>query len=253
MFNPISKQLRDDLRTPLRLANLGGKLYHNAQYLTAVVEVDEKAMAKWLPRGMTLAKPHRADLFCAYFPENVYTDAYHEAGLFVHVKIGRKYGIFCPWMILDDDRAMILGREMLGYPKKMGEISWNNTGERILTKATRRGHTLIEMDAKLGEVMTDAPPILGLPHRNITGGIGLSLPREIRFTPKEHPIEVRRVEMQLHFNGTTHDPLHEMGLGQVTEARLHRVDLSSGLIPPIHIPRLSNPLFLIRQFNPRVL
>ena len=247
------KQLRDDLRTPLRLANLGGKLYHNAQYLTAVLEVDPAAMAQWLPSGMRLAQPYRADLFCAYFPENVYTGAYHEAGLFVHIKVGRRTGIFCPWMILDDDRAMIMGREMLGYPKKMGEISWAHQDDRILTQASRRGHRLIEMEATLGEVLTDAPPILGLPHRNITGGLGLSLPREIRFTPVEHPLEVRRVDMQLRFNGTAHDPLHEMGLGRVVEARLHRVDLSAGWLPPLHIPRITNPLFLIRQLNPRVL
>lgn len=242
-----------DLRTPLRLVNLGGKLYHNAQYLTAVVQVDEQAMRPWLPRGMTLAQPHRADLFCAYFPDNVYTGAYHEAGLFVHVKVGRRTGIFCPWMILDDDRAMIIGRELLGYPKKIGEISWDNNGERILTRATRRGVTLIEMDAKLGEVLTDAPPILGLPHRNITGGLGLNLPREVRFTPKEHPIEVRRIDMKLHFSGSVSDPLHEMGLGQVVDARLHRVDLSAPLLPPIQLPCLTTPLFLLRQFNPRVL
>lgn len=247
------KQLMSDLRTPLNLANLGGKLYHNAQYLTAVLEVDAKEMAPWLPAGMELVKPGRADLFCAFFPENVYTGAYHEAGLFVHIKVGRRYGIFCPWMVLNDDRAMILGREMLGYPKKLGEITWDNNGERIITKASRRGTTLIEMDAVLGKVLQDAPTILGLPHRNITGGLGLSLPREVRFTPKEHPIEVRQVDMQLRFSGSVNDPLHEMGLGSVTEARLHRVDLSSGLIPPIRIPRLSTPLFLLRQFNPRVL
>lgn len=247
------RRLINDLRTPLNMARIGGKLYHNAQYLTAVVEVDEKAMAPWLPAGIKLAQPGRADLFCAYFPDNVYTGAYHEAGLFVHIKVGRKTGIFCPWMILDDDRAMIMGREMLGYPKKLGEIAWNNNGERIIAKATRRGTTLIEMDAALGEVLHDAPPILGLPHRNVTGSLGLTLPREVRFTPKEHPIEVRRVDMKLRFTGSSNDPLHEMGLGRVTEARLHRVDLSGGYIPPIQIPRLSTPLFLMLQFNPRVL
>jgi len=244
--------LRRDLRTPLNMA-LQRRLYQNAHYLTAVVEVDPDAMARWLPSGMRLATPHRADLFCAYFPDNVYTGAYHEAGLFVHIKVGRRTGIFCPWMILDDDRAMILGRELLGYPKKMGSIDWAQQDQRIITRAARRGSTLIEMDAALGEVIHDAPPILGLPHRNISGGLGLSLPREVRFTPIEHPIEVRRVDMQLRFNGTAHDPLHDMGLGRVVEARLHRVDLSASLLPPLQIPRLRNPLFLLRQFNPRVL
>ncbi len=247
------KQLRDDLATPLRLANLGGKLYHNAHYLTAVVEVDTQKMARFLPRGITLSEPHRADLFCAYFPDNVYTGAYHEAGLFVHVQTWRGDGIYCPWMILDDDRAMILGRELLGYPKKMGEIDWRQDGDVIQTRASRRGQTLIEMKATLGEVLLDAPPILGLPHRNVLGSIGLSLPREVRFTPVELPIEVRQVEMDLHFTGTAHDPLHEMGLGAVMEARLHRVDLAGGWIPPLHLPRVTSPLFLLRQFQSRVL
>jgi acetoacetate decarboxylase len=248
MFN----QLRRDLRTPRQLA-LKRRLYHNAHYLTAVVEVDPQAMARWLPAGMTLATPHRADLFCAYFPDNVYTGAYHEAGLFVHIKAGRGTGIYCPWMILDDDRAMILGREMLGYPKKMGVINWAQQDGHIIASASRRGTTLIEMDATLGEIIHNAPPILGLPHRNISGNLGMSLPREVRFTPKEHPIEVRRVDLKLRFSGTAHDPLHDMGLGRVVDARLHRVDLSGGLIPPLLIPRLTNPLFLLRQFSTRVL
>jgi acetoacetate decarboxylase len=156
-------------------------------------------------------------------------------------------------MILDDDRAMIIGRELLGYPKKLGNIRWDNDGSRIIANASRRGTTLIDMQATLGKVLHDAPPILGLPHRNITGGLGLGLPREVRFTPVEHPVEVRAVDMTLHFSGTDNDPLHQMGLGQVIEARLHRVDLSGGLMPPIQIPRLRTPLFLLRQFNPRVL
>lgn len=247
------KRFIQDLRTPIGLVKLGDKIYHDAQYLTAVMHVDEKAMQPWLPSGMKLAKSKRADLFCAYFPHNVYTGAYHEAGLFVHVQVGHKTGIFCPWMILDDDRAMIIGRELLGYPKKMGEICWEHDGSTIVTKASRRGTTLIEMEAKLGERLLDAPPILGLPHRNILGGLGLGLPREVRFTPKEYPIDVRQVEMKLRFTGTRNDPIDQMGLGEVLESRLHRVDLASGWIPPIQIPRIRTPLFLLRQFNPRVL
>ena len=126
------RQLINDLSVPVGLANLGNKLYHNAQYLTAVVEVDEKAMARWLPSGMALVQPARADLFCAYFPENVYTGAYHEAGLFVHIKVGNKTGIFCPWMILDDDRAMIIGRELLGYPKRWVRLAGKMTENVLL-------------------------------------------------------------------------------------------------------------------------
>jgi acetoacetate decarboxylase len=246
-------RLREELRVPLDIARPGDKAYHDAQYLTAVLAVDEKAMRPWLPSGLKLAQPGRADLFCAYFPHNSYTGAYHEAGLFVHVRAGRGTGIFCPWMILDDDRALILGRELLGYPKKLGEIAWNDDGQRIVAKASHRGSTLIEMDARLGAALHDAPPILGRPHRNIIGTLGPALPRMLRFTPKETPIEVRRVDMKLRFGGTANDPLHDMGLGEVVEARLHRVDLSIPLRLPMAIPQVFDPLYLLRQFNPRVL
>jgi len=90
----------------------------------------------------------------------------------------------------------------------------------------------------LGELIEDAPPILGRPHRNVTGTLGLALPRIVAFTPREHPIETRRVDLHVTVAGSDRDPLHLMGLGDVVEARLHRVDLSAGL-PPVPLRPLT--------------
>lgn len=248
------RSLGSDLRRALTIATPRQTLYRDAHYFTATVEVDPDAMKQWLPPGVRLAEPARADLFTAYFPDCNYGSVYHEAGLFVHIKAGRKTGIHCPWMILDDDVALIIGRELLGYPKKLGEIDWQLDGDTIHAGATRRGSKLIAMGGTLGRRLDDAPPILGRPHRNVVGLMGFALPRLVAFTPGEHPIEVREVDdFELTIGGSERDPLDQMGLGRVVQARLHRADLSAGgLLPPIPLPLLS-PLFTATRLRPRIL
>ncbi|KXO98224.1 acetoacetate decarboxylase family protein [Tsukamurella pseudospumae] len=241
------------IRETLRLAPPRGLLYCDAHYFTATVELDPAAMRPWLPTGVRLAQPYRAEVFTAWFPHCTYGSVYHEAGIFVHIRtLGGRTGIHCPWMILDDDTALILGRELLGYPKKMGEIGWNLDGTAISASASRRGHDLIAMRGELGATVPDAPPILGRPHRNVTGTLGLALPRIIGFTPGEHPIETRRVHLdEFTVSGSERDPLHLMGIGRVVDARLHRVNLSAGS-PPIPLRPLT-PLHSIAHLRPRVL
>jgi acetoacetate decarboxylase len=243
---------RAGLRNLRQLVPLGGTMYHGAQYLTAVVEVDPEKMQPFLPFGVRLAKPYRADLFTAYFPDNVFgSHGYHEAGLFVHIETVQGRGIHCPWMILDDDVALIMGRELLGYPKKLGEIGWNIEDDTVDNRASRRGSELFTMRGTLGEVVHDAPKILGRPHRNVMGLMGASLPRVVAFTPGERPLEVRRAHLDIEIFGSERDPLHEMGLGRVVESRLHTVDLTTPWIPPIPIRPLT-PFFTMSHFNPRV-
>lgn len=245
-------ELRDDLGVAVDLARFGQPIYRNAQYLSATLEVDAAAIRRWLPAGVKLANPARADLFCAYFPDNALGAVYREVGLFVHIRAGGKTGIHCPWMLVDNDIALILGRELLGYPKKMAEVEWNRDGDSLHASGTRQGVRLVKMDAQLGDVITDPPPFLGRPHRNVIGTLGLSLPRILAFTPRETNVETREVEMKLEFTGSERDPVHQMGLGPVVAARLHRVNLAASRLLPMAL-RPTNPLYLLRRFQPRVL
>lgn len=244
--------IRADIQRAMRLADPRRPLYRNAHYFAATVEVDPDRMHQWLPPGVRLAEPGRADVFTAYFPDCNYGSVYHEAGLFVHIKAGRKIGIHCPWMILDDDVALILGRELLGYPKKLGEIDWRLTDTDITATASRRGTTLITMSGRIGAVQTEAPPILGRPHRNVIGLAGAFLPWVLAFTPGERPAQVRRIEdATLELSGSERDPIDQMGLGRIVDARLHRVDLTAGTPP---LPRRPlTPLFTLSRLRPRVL
>ena len=220
-------------------------IYRDAHYLAADVEVDPAIARRWLPRPLRLAEPGRARVFTGYFPTNTFGSVYHEAGIFVDVMHGRSRAIYCPWMIVDDDVALIAGRELLGYPKKLGEITWEHTADRIRGVASRRGHELIAMTGTLGDVIADPPPILGVPHRNVRSTAGVAIPKLIAFTPRERVVEVRRADLAVTIRGSERDPLHELGLGRVLGARLHRVDLG-GAMPPVPLGVVS-PLAYARS------
>ncbi len=215
----------------LEMMSPGAWLYRDAHYFVADMEIDPVAAARWVPRPLRLASPARASIFTAWFPECSFGSVYHEAGLFLHVRHRRRDALYCPWMLVDDDVALILGRELLGYPKKMGTIELAIEGDSIRGLASRRGAELLSMEGRIGERVTDPPPMLGRPHRNIRASLGLALPKVLAFTPKEEAIEVRRVEVAVKVGTSERDPLAELGFGRVEAAFLHRVNLGAGGVP----------------------
>jgi acetoacetate decarboxylase len=209
---------------------LGGHLYRDAHYFSAELEIDPRAARRWIPRPLKLATPV-ATLFTAHFPHNTFGSVYNESGLFLHVKHLGARALYSPWMLVDDDVALILGRELLGYPKKMGTIDFAIDGDEIRGVASRRGTELVRMEGTLLERITDPPPFLGRPHRNIRASLGLAVPKVLAFTPSEEAIEVRRVEAKVVVAGSERDPLAELGFGRVLQAYLHRVNLRASLVP----------------------
>jgi acetoacetate decarboxylase len=219
-------------------------LYRDAHYFVADMEIDEHVAARWVPRPLKLARPARASLFTAWFPHNTFGSVYREAGLFLHVEHLWTRAVHCPWMLVDDDVALIVGRELLGYPKKMGTIEFELRGDEIRGVASRRGTELLRMEGTLRESVGDPPPMLGRPHRNVRSSLGLALPKLLAFTPKEEAIEVRRVEVKVEVGCSERDPLGELCFGRVLEAYLHRVNLGARGIP---IPLPMSPLGFLRQ------
>jgi len=234
------------LRRLLAIIAPGEWIYRDAHYLVADMDIDESAARRWIPSPLRLARPATASIFTAWFPNTTFGSVYREAGLFLHVEHRGKRAVFSPWMVVDDDVALILGRELLGYPKKMGEIAFRVDGDRITGIARRRGAEIVRMEGTLRERLADPPPILGRPHRNVRSSLGLALPKLLSFTPREQAIEVRRAELSVRVGGSARDPLDELGFGAVRSARLHRVDLRAGGLP-MPVATVS-PLWHMRQW-----
>ena len=124
------------------------------------MEVDNKSASAWLPNWLRILEPARATVFVADYPNGVSVgvDPYREAAVLLHVRLGRVEGVFNPWMLVDDDAALILGREVLGCPKKMGEISLLLEDSQVKADVERKGMKLIAITGKLGDIDPAPPP-----------------------------------------------------------------------------------------------
>jgi acetoacetate decarboxylase len=228
-----------------RTMNLGGWLMTNATFLVAKIEVDPVAMARHLPFGLRLAKPATARLFVARFPETTWGTAYHEAGLFVDVRHHFRAAMHCPWILVDDDLALIYGRELLGYPKKIGAVDWQEEGDRLRVTVSRRGTQILAFDGTAGARDPEPPPLEARTTCNIAGS-PFSLPRLVRFRAKEEILAARHAEVAYQIAPSPFDPLHELGLGRVLEAHLYRANLGGGR-PPIPVG-IASPLYWARTW-----
>ena len=205
--------------------------YRDAQYLAATYELDRKIAKRWLPPGLMLPRQAKADLFIASFPKSFIGEPYLEAGLFVHVRTPFGTGIHCPWMIVDNDVALTLGREG-GYPKKAGEFEYRIEGDQIFAQASRRGTKLITMRGTIGERVVDPEPFIGRSNLHVVGST-VSIPRLVWFKPIERHVGTREAELDVEISGSLTDPLTELGLGKLLSCRLNRVDLLGVRPPPI--------------------
>jgi acetoacetate decarboxylase len=96
------------------------------QYLT-----DPESAASILPAQLELTDPPVAGFFFANHPTTFF-GAYHEVGQFIQCTSaslpGPKPGappttiFYIPYIFTDNDAINAMGREMAGYPKKMGKI-----------------------------------------------------------------------------------------------------------------------------------
>lgn len=135
----------------------GGLLYRDAAYLAVEMTIGRPDVAgRWVPRPLRLAGS-TATLFTAHFAQNSFGSVYSEAGLLLPVEHACRSAVHCPWMVVDDDVALILGRELLGYPKKLAAIEWSDDDVDVEARVTRKGQPLLTMSARLGMRRADSP------------------------------------------------------------------------------------------------
>ena len=221
------------------LANIGGPLYAGAIFFAARVALDERAARRWLPPGVSLATPATATVFAAHFPHTSFGSVYDEAGIFFHVRRRFRDAAFCPWMVVTDDVALTVGRELLGYPKKLAQVRFGlgdgREGAAVSAEVERRGKVLLRLSGRVGEAVDEAPPMLGQRFLNVRGALGLGTQRLVTFHPRERIRSVHRASALLdiprHAHDPDRDPLGDLGLGAVLGAHLYRVDVSAGLPP----------------------
>ena len=183
-------------------------LWEDARFILADVPLKAEEARKILPWGMKLTDPPTATLFIADYRKTGFTVPYKEAGALVHVKTLFGTGCHCCWMPVDDDTALIYGRELLGYPKKLAKIDFEETPETIKASVTRRGVKVLSIEGKRGPAQSSPHPVFDVKTFNI-GGMGQTFAFNLVWLLR--PIEIIHesydADVSVELNDSELDPL----------------------------------------------
>lgn len=200
-----------------------------ARIVSMTVPVDAAVARAWLPPGLVPDAPARAVVFVADYPRTSFGVAYREAGVLLCARHHRRPVLHCAWMVVDDDTAMILGRELLGFPKKLARIDVDVDADAGTARARveRAGVEILALDASAGMSAApgsaDAPPFAS-PIVNLWGPVLLSM------VVPQRVLAGRAALGELRTRDTPSDPLATLVPPTTAAARVQIVDLG---VPPI--------------------
>jgi len=203
-------------------------MWTNARVLAVEVAVSPQAASAWLPEALVRSEPATATLFVADYPETSFGIAYRESGILLHASDARGPAAHCAWMVVDDDAALILGREMLGFPKKIAEIALEERDEAAVGTVRRRGTEIVRIEAALGVAESDPAPLFG---RRLVNAIGTPITgmKLIDLAPTAERIRSSRVaEVKVTLASGDRDPLGDLQPAPTGPARLLVLDFGGG-------------------------
>lgn len=120
--------------------------FFDAEFAIVAFMTDRKTMKKLIPTPLKPAEMPIATAFIARYPRTNFGSVYNEAAVFFNVQYAGEEGSYCLMMHVTEDMALILGRELFGYPKKIAEeISLDVTSDGLKGKCVRRGVEVISI------------------------------------------------------------------------------------------------------------
>ncbi|MGB9373540.1 MAG: acetoacetate decarboxylase family protein [Jiangellales bacterium] len=123
--------------------------FPDAEVLSVVFRTDPAFIADVVPRPLRPAAEPLAQAFVSRYPRTNFGVAYNEAAVFVPVSHKGETGAYCLTMPVDDDVAMIGGREQFGFPKKIAEITLDRDGDTVIGRVVRKGSEILTLEAEL--------------------------------------------------------------------------------------------------------
>jgi acetoacetate decarboxylase len=97
--------------------------YKGARWMRFDYETDAESVAELIPEQLSLTDPAIASMSFVDYPWST-LGPYHEALMAVQVMYGDEPLVYLTHLILDRDTPIIVGRELYGYPKKMGCVEF---------------------------------------------------------------------------------------------------------------------------------
>jgi acetoacetate decarboxylase len=238
------------LKHIMKGTKIEGKLWEDAHFLLADVPLHRDAVKKILPMGLQPSDPPLATLFICDYKKTAFTVPYKESAVLIHVRSLFGEGYHCCWMPVNDDTAMIYGRELLGYPKKMADIVFEEDGDSINASVTRRGVKVLSMQGKRGATQSDPPPIFNVKTFNV-GGLGQFMALNLiwLFRPTENIYESYEAEVSVTVAESEYDPIAQLVAGDAIRGRMAVIDIPGApYLVPVGLTGIpwSNRTFFMR-------
>ena len=124
--------------------------FTNAEMLVVNFETDPVIAKKILPKPLVFSAENMATAFVAKYPETNFGCVYNEGALFLNCEYKGERGFYCLSMPVDDDMALIGGREQFGYPKKIAEsITLQNENDLVVGKVIRKNTEILKIECHL--------------------------------------------------------------------------------------------------------
>jgi len=187
------------------------ELWINSHMISLDVPLIREKAQKILPLGMRLTENPTGTLFIVDYLQPNFTVPYRESALLIHVKTLFGRGLHCAWMTVDDDTALIYGRELLGYPKKMAMIDLEEVDDEFNAAVQRRDVSVLTMKGKKGCAQTNPKPVFDIKMFNV-GGIGSATVLQAIWLSrsKERIIESYDADIEVMLKPSRSDPISNL-------------------------------------------
>lgn len=220
-------------------------MWPNARILASLYISKPETIQKILPPPLEAGKEGIVLVFVAEYPESNFGVSYNEAAMFVQASFpgeqGKIDGVYCPCMYVDDDVAMIGGREIYGLPKKIAKIGLKKEGDKVTGTLERGEIKIVDMEATLtakAEGTMGFGPTFSLrifPSPNVEG---LSMAEILSIDITTEAKEVHTGTGTLKFEKSEADPLYEI-----------EPVMQMGMIYTIGTPKMSKGTVLLRAMG----
>ncbi|MFQ5699130.1 MAG: acetoacetate decarboxylase family protein [Myxococcota bacterium] len=106
------------------------------------------AVARILPPGMEPVEGTGLVTLLRY-PQTEILHPFKELVVMVPVRVDDTLGNYIPYIYVTTDEALIPGREIAGFPKKLAEVEWEREGPHFHGSATRWGKTILSVEGRI--------------------------------------------------------------------------------------------------------
>ncbi len=210
-------------------------IWTNAKVLAVDVRISRDVAGTLLPAPLRADDPAMATLFVADYPETQFGSVYKEAGVLLHARDHQGPALHCAWMVVDDDAALILGREILGFPKKLAEITLERREAGVVGTVTRRGALVMRLEARVHTAETNPAPMFA---RRVVNALG-TMPTGMKLVELSPAAEVIhsscRGEARVTLISSDRDPLAELQAANSADGRYVELDFGAPNASPPRI------------------